>query len=125
LSRRLAAHSRTALALIDPQSERTWALRRGPRRALKRAHRIVEAASELFLTSGYGATSIEAVAQCAAISKRTFTRIVRLLRRQVFLISEQGMTYVAETDRIASAHAAASRLVHLRRRFRATPCASG
>lgn len=35
-------------------------------------HRILDAATELFLTSGYGATSIEAVAQRAQISKRTF-----------------------------------------------------
>ena len=36
------------------------------------AHRIVDAATELFFTLGYGATSIEAVAQRARISKRTF-----------------------------------------------------
>ena len=36
------------------------------------AHRIVDAAAELFFTLGYGATTIEAVAQRARISKRTF-----------------------------------------------------
>jgi AcrR family transcriptional regulator len=35
-------------------------------------HRIVDAAAELFFTLGYGATTIEAVAQRARISKRTF-----------------------------------------------------
>jgi TetR/AcrR family transcriptional repressor of mexJK operon len=34
--------------------------------------RILEAATELFLTEGYGATSIEAVAGRAGVSKRTF-----------------------------------------------------
>jgi AcrR family transcriptional regulator len=34
--------------------------------------RIVDAATELFFTAGYGATSIEAVARRARISKRTF-----------------------------------------------------
>jgi AcrR family transcriptional regulator len=34
--------------------------------------RILDAATELFLANGYGATSIEAVAQRAQISKRTF-----------------------------------------------------
>jgi AcrR family transcriptional regulator len=34
--------------------------------------RILDVATELFLADGYGATSIEAVAQRAKISKRTF-----------------------------------------------------
>lgn len=34
--------------------------------------RILDAATELFLAEGYGATSIEAIAQRAGISKRTF-----------------------------------------------------
>jgi AcrR family transcriptional regulator len=34
--------------------------------------RILDVAADLFLTEGYGATSIEAVAQRAGISKRTF-----------------------------------------------------
>jgi TetR/AcrR family transcriptional repressor of mexJK operon len=38
------------------------------------AHRIVDAATELFFTLGYGATTIEAVAQRARVSKRTFYR---------------------------------------------------
>ena len=40
--------------------------------AAQLAHRIVDAATELFFTLGYGATTIEAVAQRARISKRTF-----------------------------------------------------
>ena len=36
------------------------------------AHRIVEAATELFFMHGYGATTVEAVAKRARISKRTF-----------------------------------------------------
>jgi AcrR family transcriptional regulator len=36
------------------------------------ARRIVDAATDLFFASGYGATSIEAVVQRAGISKRTF-----------------------------------------------------
>ena len=51
-------------------------LRRGGRPskidAEQLAHRIVDAATELFFTLGYGATTIEAVAQRARISKRTF-----------------------------------------------------
>jgi TetR/AcrR family transcriptional regulator, mexJK operon transcriptional repressor len=40
--------------------------------ALELRDRILEAATELFLTEGYGVTSIEAVAERAGISKRTF-----------------------------------------------------
>jgi TetR/AcrR family transcriptional regulator, mexJK operon transcriptional repressor len=40
--------------------------------ALKLRDRILEVATELFLTEGYGSTSIEAVAGRARISKRTF-----------------------------------------------------
>ena len=36
------------------------------------ADRILDAATDLFLAEGYGATSIEAIAQRARISKRTF-----------------------------------------------------
>lgn len=36
------------------------------------AHRIVAAATELFLSLGYGATTVEAVARRAGVSKRTF-----------------------------------------------------
>jgi TetR/AcrR family transcriptional repressor of mexJK operon len=50
--------------------------RRGGRppyaQALLLRDRILEVATELFLTEGYGATSIEAVAERAGISKRTF-----------------------------------------------------
>jgi TetR/AcrR family transcriptional regulator, mexJK operon transcriptional repressor len=50
--------------------------RRGGRPSREQAallgDRILNVAAELFLTEGYGATSIEAVAQRAAISKRTF-----------------------------------------------------
>jgi TetR/AcrR family transcriptional regulator, mexJK operon transcriptional repressor len=51
-------------------------LRRGGRpskvAAAQIAHRIVDAATELFFGLGYGATTIEAVAQRARVSKRTF-----------------------------------------------------
>jgi TetR/AcrR family transcriptional repressor of mexJK operon len=40
--------------------------------ALELRNRILEVATELFLTEGYGSTSIEAVAGRAGISKRTF-----------------------------------------------------
>lgn len=40
--------------------------------ALRLGDRILEVATELFLTEGYGSTSIEAVASKAGISKRTF-----------------------------------------------------
>ena len=40
--------------------------------ALELGNRILEVATELFLTEGYGATSIEDVARAAGISKRTF-----------------------------------------------------
>jgi TetR/AcrR family transcriptional repressor of mexJK operon len=40
--------------------------------ALDLRNRILEAATELFLTEGYGSTSVEAVAGRAGISKRTF-----------------------------------------------------
>jgi TetR/AcrR family transcriptional regulator, mexJK operon transcriptional repressor len=40
--------------------------------ALELSDRILEVATELFLTEGYGTTSIEAVAARAGISKRTF-----------------------------------------------------
>jgi TetR/AcrR family transcriptional regulator, mexJK operon transcriptional repressor len=50
--------------------------RRGGRpsraQALLLRDRILEVATELFLTEGYGTTSIEAVAEHAGISKRTF-----------------------------------------------------
>ena len=50
--------------------------RRGGRPTLEDAEqlgtRILDVATELFLADGYGATSIEAVAQRARISKRTF-----------------------------------------------------
>jgi TetR/AcrR family transcriptional regulator, mexJK operon transcriptional repressor len=50
--------------------------RRGGRpsraQALELRERILEAASELFLAEGYGITSIEAVAERARVSKRTF-----------------------------------------------------
>jgi len=58
-----------------PARKARVAARRGGRPskadALQLAHRIVGAATELFFASGYGATTIEAVAQRARISKRT------------------------------------------------------
>lgn len=54
----------------------TVALRRGGRPskadAAQLSDRIVDAATELFFTLGYGATTIDAVAKRATISKRTF-----------------------------------------------------
>src|SRR5947209_19814422 len=50
--------------------------RRGGRPSREQAallgERILDTATELFLAEGYGATSIEAIAQRAGISKRTF-----------------------------------------------------
>ena len=40
--------------------------------SLELRDRILEAATDLFLTEGYGATSVEAVASLAGVSKRTF-----------------------------------------------------
>jgi AcrR family transcriptional regulator len=58
-------------AAVEPRQAR-----RGGRPSREQAallgDRILDVAAELFLTEGYGATSIEAVAQRAAISKRTF-----------------------------------------------------
>ena len=59
------------VATAEPQPAR-----RGGRPSREQAallgDRILDVAADLFLTEGYGATSIEAVAQRAAISKRTF-----------------------------------------------------
>ena len=63
------------MALGDA-AETTAPPRRGGRPSRAAAallrERILEVATELFLAEGYGATSIEAVAQRARISKRTF-----------------------------------------------------
>jgi AcrR family transcriptional regulator len=63
---------RTHGAAAEPAA----ASRRGGRPSRKQseqlAERILDAATHLFLTHGYGATSIEAVARQARISKRTF-----------------------------------------------------
>ena len=40
--------------------------------ALQLRDRILEVATQLFLTEGYGSTSVEAVASHAGVSKRTF-----------------------------------------------------
>src|SRR4029453_9820135 len=52
------------------------ALRRGGRPSRTQSEqlgaRILDAATHLFLTHGYGATSIEAIARQARVSKRTF-----------------------------------------------------
>lgn len=54
----------------------TTTIRRGGRPSREQAERlgeqILDVATELFLRDGYGATSIEAIAQVAGISKRTF-----------------------------------------------------
>ncbi len=67
-----STHNVTAMvATAQPQPAR-----RGGRPSREQAallgDRILDVAADLFLTEGYGATSIEAVAQRAAISKRTF-----------------------------------------------------
>jgi TetR/AcrR family transcriptional repressor of mexJK operon len=60
----------------DRPRSRTRKTRHGGRpsraAALELRHRILEVATELFLSEGYGTTSIEAVATRAGISKRTF-----------------------------------------------------
>jgi AcrR family transcriptional regulator len=69
-----------AVSPIVVGEKRRRALTRRPRHggrparaeALELRDRILEAATELFLTEGYGSTSIEAVAARAGISKRTF-----------------------------------------------------
>lgn len=61
---------------MDEGAAATAPLRRGGRPSREQAallgDRILDVATELFLAEGYGATSIEAVAQRARISKRTF-----------------------------------------------------
>jgi TetR/AcrR family transcriptional regulator, mexJK operon transcriptional repressor len=61
--------------LTDPEHDNA-APRRGGRPSLEQAaplqETILDVATELFLTGGFGATSIEAVAARARISKRTF-----------------------------------------------------
>jgi TetR/AcrR family transcriptional regulator, mexJK operon transcriptional repressor len=59
--RRKPAHARRPLGGRPSRSE-----------ALLLGERILEVATELFLTEGYGSTTIEAVAVSAGISKRTF-----------------------------------------------------
>jgi TetR/AcrR family transcriptional repressor of mexJK operon len=55
-----------------PAARRTRGGRPSRTDALRLGERILDVATELFLTQGYGATSIEAVASRAGISKRTF-----------------------------------------------------
>src|SRR5258708_7899613 len=65
--------SRTRRAIPDTAAA---APRRGGRpsreQAARLGERILDAATHLFLSHGYGATSIEAVARRARVSKRTF-----------------------------------------------------
>ena len=74
---------RSPSSAADPRPHRTKAAvapvaRRPPRRppvedeAEQLGERILDAATALFFTAGYGATTIEAVAKRARISKRTF-----------------------------------------------------
>jgi TetR/AcrR family transcriptional regulator, mexJK operon transcriptional repressor len=67
----LSTHGVTTEAAAEPLPAR-----RGGRPSREQAallgDRILDVAADLFLTEGYGATSIEAVAQRAKISKRTF-----------------------------------------------------
>jgi AcrR family transcriptional regulator len=64
------------LAVDQAQKRRTPTPRRGGRPSRAAAEqlgeRILDVATELFLTEGYGATSIEAIARRARIAKRTF-----------------------------------------------------
>jgi AcrR family transcriptional regulator len=64
------------LALTESGAVRPAAIRRGGRPTRREAaalgDKILEAATALFLSRGFGATSIEAVAARARISKRTF-----------------------------------------------------
>ena len=71
--------SRPASAIAGAKNHRSSPIRKArhggrPSRAaaLQLRDRILEVATELFLTEGYGSTSIEAVAARAGISKRTF-----------------------------------------------------
>src|ERR1700693_6175904 len=48
------------------------AARPSRQQAARLGERIVDAATHLFMSHGYGATSVEAVARRARISKRTF-----------------------------------------------------
>ncbi|MGO9444299.1 MAG: TetR/AcrR family transcriptional regulator [Thiobacillaceae bacterium] len=65
-----AANNKAATGNADGVSRRGGRPRKADAEQL--ANRIVNAATELFFTLGYGATTIEAVAQRARISKRTF-----------------------------------------------------
>jgi len=68
--------SETSVSLISEESEAPRPRGRGGRpsrmAAAQLRERILDVATELFLGQGFGATSIEAVAQRAGISKRTF-----------------------------------------------------
>lgn len=57
---------------VAPSVERRRGGRPSRERAEQLGEQILAVATELFLAEGYGATSIEAVAQRARISKRTF-----------------------------------------------------
>ena len=67
---------RTRGVTADVAAAEPLPARRGGRPSREQAallgDRILDVAADLFLTEGYGATSIEAVAQRAKISKRTF-----------------------------------------------------
>jgi AcrR family transcriptional regulator len=64
------------LSEADPSNAPAAAPRRGGRPSREDAERlgrlIIEVATEMFLSQGYGATSIDAIAKQASISKRTF-----------------------------------------------------
>jgi TetR/AcrR family transcriptional repressor of mexJK operon len=76
VARLLRATSGLLRTLSGGSATTTAPLRRGGRPSREAAallgERILDVATELFLAEGYGATSIEAVAQHARISKRTF-----------------------------------------------------
>jgi AcrR family transcriptional regulator len=68
--------SSAEVSSAEVSSAETMAPRRGGRpsraAAAQLGERILEIATELFLRDGYGSTSIEAIAQAAGMSKRTF-----------------------------------------------------
>ena len=74
---------------------------------------IFDAATELFLTHGYGATSIEAVAQRVRISKRTFYHRFDDKAALLARIASDGFRLLRETlvQALATAVSAARMLI--------------
>jgi TetR/AcrR family transcriptional repressor of mexJK operon len=76
MGRRSTGRADTATAVAREYRRTRSRKHRGGRpsreQALELRNRILEVATDLFLTEGYGTTSIEAVAERAGVSKRTF-----------------------------------------------------